>query len=151
MDDPGVGELRPNCNGISVIHPLHRDILPGSASPGQADGVVNVLRQLGAEEAHAQEDRLDRLAGSLADEEYTSVAYQRYLKKFLRSVRGVDDGIGRVIRHLEDTNQLDNTIIIMRSASGTSFFTHSPVNASRPGRMSRSIESGTFGIFHVRP
>ena len=34
----------------------------------------------------------------LQGEEYTRTAYQRYLKKYLRTVRGVDDGIGRLDR-----------------------------------------------------
>ena len=55
---------------------------------------------------------------SLADEDYTTVAYQRYLKKFLRSVRGVDDGIGQVIQYLEDTNQLDDTVVIYTADQG---------------------------------
>ena len=55
---------------------------------------------------------------SLGDAKYTSESYQRYLKKFLRSVRGVDDGIGRVIKHLEDSGQLDNTVIIYTADQG---------------------------------
>ena len=55
---------------------------------------------------------------TLGDEAYTSAAYQRYLKKFLRTVKGVDDGIGRVIEHLEETGQLDNTVIIYTADQG---------------------------------
>jgi len=54
----------------------------------------------------------------LDDEKYTSAAYQRYLKKYLRTVRGVDDGIGEVIKHLEDTGQLENTVIIYTADQG---------------------------------
>ena len=54
----------------------------------------------------------------LDDDAYTSVAYQRYLKKFLRCVRGVDDGIGKVVEYLEQTGQLENTVIIYTADQG---------------------------------
>ena len=55
---------------------------------------------------------------SLDDETYTSKSYQRYLKKFLRTVRGVDDGIGRVVKYLEEAGELDNTVIIYTADQG---------------------------------
>ncbi len=50
--------------------------------------------------------------------QYTRVAYQRYLKKFLRSVKGVDDNVGRLLDHLEKTGELDNTIIVYTADQG---------------------------------
>lgn len=55
---------------------------------------------------------------ALSDDEYTTVAYQRYLKKFLRSVRGVDDGVGRMVSYLERTGQLENTVIVYTADQG---------------------------------
>ena len=55
---------------------------------------------------------------NLSDDEYTRVTYQRYIKKFLRTVKGVDDNIGRLIRHLESTGELDNTIIVYTADQG---------------------------------
>ena len=54
----------------------------------------------------------------LENEEYTRTAYQRYLKKYLRTVRGVDDGIGRLIDYLKETGELDNTVILYTSDQG---------------------------------
>lgn len=54
----------------------------------------------------------------LADEDYTSETYQRYLKKYLRCVKGVDDNIGRLLAHLKETGQLENTIIIYTADQG---------------------------------
>lgn len=54
----------------------------------------------------------------LADDEYQRQAYQRYLKKYLRCVRGVDDNIARLIEHLEATGELDNTLIVYTSDQG---------------------------------
>jgi len=55
---------------------------------------------------------------SLSEQEYTRTAYQRYLKKFLRCVKGVDDGVGRILDHLEKTGELDNTIVIYTADQG---------------------------------
>ena len=55
---------------------------------------------------------------NLDDPVYTSVSYQRYLKKYLRTVRGIDDNIGRLIDYLEETGELDNTIIVYTSDQG---------------------------------
>ena len=55
---------------------------------------------------------------SLTDKQYKRTAYQRYLKKYLRCVRGVDDNIGRLFEYLESTGQMDNTIIMYTSDQG---------------------------------
>ena len=55
---------------------------------------------------------------SLDEISYTRTAYQRYLKKYLRCVRGVDDNIGRLLDHLRKTGDLDNTVIIYTSDQG---------------------------------
>lgn len=54
----------------------------------------------------------------LPDEEYTAQAYQRYLKKYLRCVKGVDDNIGRLLDALAEVGEADNTIIIYTSDQG---------------------------------
>ena len=55
---------------------------------------------------------------SLSDEKYKRTAYQRYLKKYLRCVRGVDDNLGRLFKYLDDSGQMDNTVIIYTSDQG---------------------------------
>lgn len=52
------------------------------------------------------------------DEENTRMAYNAYLKKFLRCVKGIDDNLARLFKHLEDTGQMDNTIIIYTGDQG---------------------------------
>ena len=48
----------------------------------------------------------------------TRLAYNAYLKKFLRCVKGIDDNLGRLFGHLEDIGQLDNTVIIYTGDQG---------------------------------
>lgn len=55
---------------------------------------------------------------NLSDDEYKRVAYQRYMKKYLRCVRGVDDNVARLLDYLEKSGQLDNTLIIYTSDQG---------------------------------
>lgn len=54
----------------------------------------------------------------LSDEEYQSETYQRYLKKYLRCVRGVDDNIARLLTALDKLGQLDDTIVVYTSDQG---------------------------------
>ncbi len=54
----------------------------------------------------------------LDDVAYTRETYQRYLKKYLRCVRGVDDNIARLIKGLEEAGELDNTIIVYTADQG---------------------------------
>lgn len=53
-----------------------------------------------------------------SDEENTRFAYNAYLKKYLRCVKGIDDNLGRLFAQLQSTGQLDNTIIIYTGDQG---------------------------------
>ena len=44
--------------------------------------------------------------------------YQRYIKDYLRCIAAVDDNIGRVLSHLDETGLRDNTIVIYSSDQG---------------------------------
>ena len=50
--------------------------------------------------------------------EATKTAYQTYLKKYLRCVKGVDDNIKRVVDYLKENHLLENTIIIYTGDQG---------------------------------
>ena len=52
------------------------------------------------------------------EKDSTRLAYNAYLKKFLRCVRGIDDNLARLFKHLEETGQMDNTIIIYTGDQG---------------------------------
>lgn len=53
-----------------------------------------------------------------SNEENKRFAYNAYLKKFLRCVKGIDDNLGRLFKYLEDSGQLDNTLIIYTGDQG---------------------------------
>ncbi len=44
--------------------------------------------------------------------------YHRYLRDYLKTVKSVDDGIGKVLGYLEDNGLLENTVVIYTSDQG---------------------------------
>lgn len=60
----------------------------------------------------------DIKAGRLDDKAVTRWKYQRYLKDYLRCVRAVDENVGRLLDHLDQTGLAENTIVIYSSDQG---------------------------------
>ncbi len=48
----------------------------------------------------------------------TRAAYQKYLRDYLRTVKGIDDNVGRLTNYLENEGILDDTIVIYTSDQG---------------------------------
>ena len=55
---------------------------------------------------------------TIPDPEYKRLAYQEYLKRYLRCVKGVDDNVKRLLDYLEEEKMLDNTIVIYTGDQG---------------------------------
>lgn len=51
-------------------------------------------------------------------EEKGLAAYQKYLKDYLRTVAAIDESVGAILDKLEETSELDNTIVIYTSDQG---------------------------------
>lgn len=54
----------------------------------------------------------------LNDKEFAKASYQKYLKRYLRCVKGVDDNVKRLVDYLKETGELDNTVIIYTGDQG---------------------------------
>ncbi len=54
----------------------------------------------------------------LKDPAFGRETYQRYLKRYLRCVKGVDDNVKRLLDHLEAIGELDNTVILYTGDQG---------------------------------
>ncbi|MFM9965861.1 MAG: sulfatase [Planctomycetaceae bacterium] len=54
----------------------------------------------------------------LTGKELVRWKYQRYIKDYLRCVAAVDEGVGRVLKHLDDTGLAQNTVVIYSSDQG---------------------------------
>ena len=76
---------------------------------GSSIGHRNIIRNMGM---HMDIDQ------SIPDPEYTHLAYQEYLKRYLRCVKGVDDNVKRIFDCLEEEGLMDNTVIIYTGDQG---------------------------------
>jgi len=56
--------------------------------------------------------------GKVSDKELTKWKYQRYIKNYLRCIRAVDDGVGRLLDYLDESGLADDTIVIYASDQG---------------------------------
>lgn len=54
----------------------------------------------------------------LKDPKYTKVNYQKYLKRYLRCVKGVDDNVKRLVDFLRESGELENTVLIYTGDQG---------------------------------
>lgn len=50
--------------------------------------------------------------------ELNQFKYQRYLKRYLRTIASIDEGVGRILDYLDETGLADNTLIIYTSDQG---------------------------------
>ena len=57
-------------------------------------------------------------AGEMDEKAVVRWKYQRYIKDYLRTVQAMDDGIGRILDHLDATGLAENTIVIYASDQG---------------------------------
>lgn len=51
-------------------------------------------------------------------EELSHFKYQRYLKRYLRTIESIDESVGRVLDYLDDNGLADSTIVIYTSDQG---------------------------------
>ncbi len=65
-----------------------------------------------------QNEQLHEHYGQMSEKERLRWRYQRYVKDYLRVIRGVDDGVGRVMDYLRRENLLDNTVVIYAGDQG---------------------------------
>jgi N-acetylglucosamine-6-sulfatase len=76
---------------------------------GSSVGKRNIVRNMGG---HMGIDP------NLSDKDYKHQAYQEYLKRYLRCVKGVDDNVKRIFDYLEKEGLMENTIIMYTGDQG---------------------------------
>lgn len=55
---------------------------------------------------------------NLSRDELRHWVYQRYIKEYLRCVAGVDEGVGKLLKYLDDNGLTENTIVVYTSDQG---------------------------------
>ena len=60
----------------------------------------------------------EMLAANLTGKELVRWKYQRYIKNYLRCIKGVDDSVASLLKYLDDSGLSDNTMVIYSSDQG---------------------------------
>jgi N-acetylglucosamine-6-sulfatase len=55
---------------------------------------------------------------TMTDDDLTRWKYQRYIKNYLRTIRAVDENVGRTLEYLEESGLAKNTVVIYSSDQG---------------------------------
>jgi arylsulfatase A-like enzyme len=90
------------------------------ATRGHNDELIRYIgRSIGRR--HLLDNYVDKLLKKDApesDEEAKRQAYQVYLKKYLRCVKGIDDNVKRVLDYLKEEGLYDNTVVMYTGDQG---------------------------------
>jgi arylsulfatase A-like enzyme/lysophospholipase L1-like esterase len=81
---------------------------------------MNDAQKKAFDDAYGDENAalLESLRKGMSDEDLTRWKYQRYIKNYLRCIRGVDENIGRLLEYLDESGLAKNTIVIYSSDQG---------------------------------
>lgn len=107
VEIPEPASLWYNANNGSIATRGENDTLIDTI--GSSIGHRNIIRNMGM---HMNIDP------NIPDPKYKKLAYQEYLKRYLRCVKGVDDNVKRLFDYLESEGLMDNTIIIYTGDQG---------------------------------
>ena len=114
VEIPEPASLWEQSNHGSLATRGHNDELRNKI--GTSVGKRNPRRNMGLDLASTFPN--EKINPDLSAKEYKRQAYQQYLKKYLRCVKGVDDNIQRVIDLLKAEGIYDNTVIIYTGDQG---------------------------------
>ena len=53
-----------------------------------------------------------------SNQELSHFKYQRYMKRYLRTVESIDESVGRMLDYLDENDLADNTIVVYTSDQG---------------------------------
>ncbi len=95
---------------------------PAGGSALDASGFRNLARMTPEQRSQWDAAFMPRndafLKANLTGEDLVRWKYQRYVKNYLRCVRGVDESVGALLDWLEASGQADNTIVVYSSDQG---------------------------------
>ena len=109
---------------VEIPEPTNLHNQPGPnfgsvATRGEQDGLIDTIGSSVSKRMTIRNmgKHMD-VSGELSNKDYTQQSYQRYLKRYLRCVKGVDDNMARLFDYLEKNDLMDNTIIIYTGDQG---------------------------------
>jgi arylsulfatase A-like enzyme len=109
---------------MNVVYDLFADPYEGWDSKAGTDksGFRNLKKMTTGQRAawtrgFAKENAAFRKA-NLSGRDLVRWKYQRYMKNYLRTIRGVDDNVGRMLEYLKKTGLDKNTVVVYSSDQG---------------------------------
>ncbi|BCX46839.1 hypothetical protein HAHE_07470 [Haloferula helveola] len=79
---------------------------------------ANDLKLRGYPNYKERNEAFEKARPEMSEEEIVKWKYQRYVKDYLRCVRSVDDGIGKILEFLDESGLAENTVVIYSSDQG---------------------------------
>ena len=101
-----------------------KNLFPSHFTGGPGNGQFNRLSDqdkktfITAYEDENEQFIKDMKAGKLDQKAITSWKYQRYIKDYLAVIQSMDEGISKILKHLDDSGLAENTIVIYSSDQG---------------------------------
>ncbi|MCG8509377.1 MAG: sulfatase-like hydrolase/transferase, partial [Rhodospirillales bacterium] len=109
---------------VEIPEPINMYFQPGPhfgsvGTRGVDDELLNKIGSSVSKRHHGRNMGMHmKIDRNLTDAEYTHEAYQEYVKRFLRCVKGIDDNLKRVFAYLRENDMMDNTVIIYTGDQG---------------------------------
>ena len=100
------------------------NLFPSHFTGGPGNGQFNRLSDqnkktfISAYEDENEQFIKDMRAGKLDQKAITSWKYQRYIKDYLAVIQSMDEGIAKILKHLDDSGLAENTLVIYSSDQG---------------------------------
>lgn len=101
-----------------------KNLFPSHFTGGPGNGQFNRLSDqdkktfISAYEDENKQFIKDMKAGKLDQKAITSWKYQRYIKDYLAVIQSMDEGIDKILKHLDESGLAKNTIVIYSSDQG---------------------------------
>ena len=107
---------------MHVVHDLFGPNLNQDIRATDQSGSRNLKQmteeQLAVWNAAFDDENQELLDAKLEGDDLIRWKYQRYMKNYLRCIRGVDDSVGQLLDYLDESGLADNTIVIYSSDQG---------------------------------
>ncbi len=103
-DDLGLVQPEGGAEVGAPMHPRSRSRTIPDIAPGES--ITLILAESGERVTFDDPEALARFR------------YQRYMKRYLRTVQAIDDGVGRLLDRLDETGLADNTLVVYTSDQG---------------------------------
>ncbi|MBJ7556606.1 sulfatase [Marinomonas spartinae] len=94
----------------------------GGAEVGEASFIGSKDRKIPTPKDLSHFKLIDKDTGEVftfnTHEALAHFKYQRYIKRYVRTIASIDESVGRLLDYLDETGQADNTIVIYTSDQG---------------------------------